>query len=106
MAVPKRKFAGSEILIQAESQGIEVWAEVAKEGNLLSENDVLTKPENQRPEGHYREAISSIFHCCLVARICKFSDAYGLGRRLDSPKSREEKAKEGQVSYNRPSLTR
>ena len=102
MAVPKRKLAGSEILIQGESQGIEVRAEVAKEGNLLSENDVLTKPENQRPEGHYREAISSIFHCCLVARICKFSDAYRSAEGWRALNREKKKQKRGRFHTTAP----
>ena len=50
MAVPEGKLAGPEILIHAEPHGIEIRAEVTIEGSLLSENDVLAKPDNHRSQ--------------------------------------------------------
>jgi hypothetical protein len=66
VAVPKRNLAGSESLVHAKLQRIEVRAEVAKEWNLLSENDVLAKPENHRSKGDKRGAIDNIFDRLLV----------------------------------------
>lgn len=80
VAVPEGKLAGPETLIQAESQGIEIWAEVAKKGNLLSENDVLAKPENHRSQDDKRGAIGSIFDRRLVRAHKRIEQVLQIGQ--------------------------